>query len=353
MFTENMIVEHQLFLDTTKKTRTNEKSFPQCYIQKSYLPERAWELAIKYHFNLLTEEEIKMIKTVSRFCVNFWVIRGYSEEQSKLKISNIQKINSKKNRDRPVEQRRKENNKCIEYWLDKGYTEEEGRIKISESQSTFSLKICIEKHGVEEGTRIWQDRQDRWQETLNSKPKEEMDEINKRKCSGGIDWALKKCNGNEIEAKQLLVNLYAARCNNNFRYSVSKESLKFLSPIIEYINSTYPDLTIFYGNDGKKEYYIKGDSTIAYYDFTILELQYIIEYNGTSFHPKEGDVFWRSPFGATYDDILNRDKFKKSLAEQHEFELYYVWSDSDLTYETNYIMRIIDEKYRNYITTII
>ena len=54
-----------------------------------------------------------------------------------------------------------------------------------EAQSTFSLDKCIEKHGLEEGARIWQERQDKWQDTLTSKSQEEIDEINKSKFSGG------------------------------------------------------------------------------------------------------------------------------------------------------------------------
>lgn len=50
----------------------------------------------------------------------------------------------------------------IEYYLNKGMTEEEALIALSERQTTFSLEICIEKYGKEEGLKRWQDRQDKW-----------------------------------------------------------------------------------------------------------------------------------------------------------------------------------------------
>lgn len=49
-----------------------------------------------------------------------------------------------------------------EYWLDRGYTEEESIKKVSERQTTFSKEICIEKYGELEGLKRWQQRQEKW-----------------------------------------------------------------------------------------------------------------------------------------------------------------------------------------------
>lgn len=50
----------------------------------------------------------------------------------------------------------------IGYWIKKGFSEEEAKNKISELQKTFSLEICIRKYGEEEGKKRWLDRQERW-----------------------------------------------------------------------------------------------------------------------------------------------------------------------------------------------
>lgn len=71
----------------------------------------------------------------------------------------------------------------IEYYIKRGMSIEEAKIALRKRQTTFSLDICIEKYGKEEGTKVWQDRQDTWQGTLNSKPQEEIDEINKKKST--------------------------------------------------------------------------------------------------------------------------------------------------------------------------
>lgn len=57
------------------------------------------------------------------------------------------------------------------YWIKKGFTEE-ALIKLNKEQSTFSKQKCIEKYGEEKGIEIWKKRQDKWQQTLNSKSKE-------------------------------------------------------------------------------------------------------------------------------------------------------------------------------------
>lgn len=53
-------------------------------------------------------------------------------------------------------------NTKIEFYLKRGFNEEEAKQKLSERQTTFSKEICIEKYGEEEGVKIWKDRQERW-----------------------------------------------------------------------------------------------------------------------------------------------------------------------------------------------
>ena len=56
----------------------------------------------------------------------------------------------------------------IEYWLAKGYSEEEAKQKIYERQQTFSLEKCIQKYGEEEGRKRFEERQIKWQKSLHN-----------------------------------------------------------------------------------------------------------------------------------------------------------------------------------------
>ena len=123
----------------------------------------------------------------SNWNTNFWTFRGYTLEESKIKVFEAQKNNGKKSvtyfRNLPENERKTKKNIYIEYYLNKGYSLEESKKLLSKRQRTFSLDICIEKYGKEKGTQIWQDRQSKWQNTLKSKPQDEIDRINKSKVT--------------------------------------------------------------------------------------------------------------------------------------------------------------------------
>ncbi len=67
------------------------------------------------------------------------------------------------------------------YWIKKGLSEDEAKVALKERQSTFTLEKQIAKYGLEEGTRRFNERQEKWQNTLKLKPQEEIDDINIRK----------------------------------------------------------------------------------------------------------------------------------------------------------------------------
>jgi predicted transcriptional regulator/G:T-mismatch repair DNA endonuclease (very short patch repair protein) len=69
----------------------------------------------------------------------------------------------------------------VEYWVKRGMTEEDARAEVSRRQATFSLEKCKERYGEEEGLKRWQERQDNWIGTINSKSFEEIQAINQSK----------------------------------------------------------------------------------------------------------------------------------------------------------------------------
>lgn len=104
-------------------------------------------------------------------------IHGYDENKIKIaaeKNSKAQKENGN-------------NQVFLEYWLKRGYSEQEAKEKLIERQSTFSLEKCIQKYGKEEGIKVFQERQNKWQNTLNSKSQEEIDRINQLRGTGRMN----------------------------------------------------------------------------------------------------------------------------------------------------------------------
>jgi len=103
---------------------------------------------------LSEEESIYKIKTFRKTNLEYWESRGYSAEESIGKIKEYQKENSEKLKKKKVE--KPELFEDIgwnqkKYWIKKGMSEEEAINKISDLQRTFSLEICVEKYGEEEG----------------------------------------------------------------------------------------------------------------------------------------------------------------------------------------------------------
>lgn len=100
-----------------------------------------------------------------------------TEEEKEIIIQNLLKDLSKK--------KKEENNNPLtkEYYIKRGATETEAKMLLNERQRTFSRNICIEKFGKAEGERRFQERQDKWQNSLNSLPQEEIIRINKAKAS--------------------------------------------------------------------------------------------------------------------------------------------------------------------------
>ena len=106
----------------------------------------------------------KFIKEYNCFCKEYWLKRGYTEEEA---IKNISEIQTKNSNKITVSSRRQASIRCKEHWIKIGYNEEESQKIISRYQTTFSKEICINKYGKEKGLEIFKKRQEKWQLTLH------------------------------------------------------------------------------------------------------------------------------------------------------------------------------------------
>jgi len=96
----------------------------------------------------------------------------------------------------------------IEYWLERGYNEEESKKLVTERQTTFSKDICIEKYGEVEGIKIFNERQEKWRVSLNeggalkigySSVSQELFEMIQNEIDGEFIYAT---NGGEFKLKR-------------------------------------------------------------------------------------------------------------------------------------------------------
>lgn len=234
-------------------------------------------------------------RSKSRFCLEFWIKRGYTEYEAKQKISDIQHNISLKNKNHV-------SNKTVSYWLKKGYTEDEAKQRISELQSTFSLEKCIEKYGESEGYKHWKERQEKWQKSLHE--------------------------------------------NGNLHIGYSGVSQELFNELLKYYPDDEKDY-VFYASKNR-EYSIKNPDNNYYYayDFTDLNRRKIIEFNGDIYHGnpnkfKPNDT--PNPFykNLTTDDIHKKDEEKLKIASTNGFDIMTVWENDYRTNKNNIIEKTL------------
>jgi G:T-mismatch repair DNA endonuclease (very short patch repair protein) len=171
-----------------------------------------------------------------------------------------------------------------EYWIKKGFAQEEAKKIISEKQSTFSLEKCVEKHGGEEGMKIWKTRQDNW------------------------------------KAKVFNDKTHISR-------GYSKIGEEFINSIIEILNKMgYDNPNILHG---KNEKFIKTKEGNVYkYDLTFPDSKKIIEFNGDFWHANPilfEPEYLNKPKKMTANEIWEYDTQKRKAAEYRGYEVFIVW----------------------------
>lgn len=265
------------------------------YLKRGYTEQEAREKISKIQKNnsskvknhkTLTKNELikrgidanKFMREKSYFCIEYWLKRGYTEQEAKQNISKIQSANSNK-----ISKlgRRQASVRCIEYWLKRGYTEQEAKQLIKKCQTTFSKEICIQKYGEIEGLKIFNARQKNWQYKLHK--------------------------------------------TNHMHCGYSKISQELFNELSKHTNNE-----IYYGSLNR-EYtiYNKENKHVYSFDYTDLTNKKIIEFQGDIYHVNPNLFFENdkpSPWNdLTSKEIWEKDNYKKQIAINNDFEVLYIW----------------------------
>lgn len=226
----------------------------------------------------------------------YWVDRGYSISDAKNKVSLISKGSGAKAWKTRVKNPnwKLDMNTNLDFYLNKGYDLKTAENMLKERQSTFTLNKNIERYGLVRGSIKFKARQHKWRRSMILKSEHELLEINKKRISLS---------------------------------SVSIESINFFNRLIKYINIP-KNSRVYYGESG--EYWLKKTPTnVLFYDFTLKTDQYIIivEYHGIAWHPKEGQLDWKSPVGVLYEEAIVKDRLKAKIAAENKINYFHIYSD--------------------------
>ena len=286
-------------------------------------------------------EKVKDLKErTNRYCIPFWLRKGYTEEESKNKISEIQKINASK-----VNHKTKPQTTRIEYWLNKGYDYESAKEKLKDRQTTFTLKKCIEKHGDVEGLKIYNERQIKWQNTLNNN--NDNIELNKKRGLNKEQFIekhgedkynilvdIRKLNNSkegyiekhgEDKYNQKINNIKKSFRDRDFN-KISKISNILFQNVEKEINEK-----CFYGKEEKIIQFYNDDKYSCFFvDFKIGNK--IIEFYGDYWHGNP--LLYKSYeiIGSKYkhykvEDIWKRDEERIRLIIERGYEVLIIWEN--------------------------
>lgn len=307
----NMYInELEAIYNIAKKYNVDESVIKNRLIKNNVKIPKDSPYSVKYWLERgLTEKESKEhIKTLRPVNKEYWLKKGYSEEESILQIEGQKLVSLRgciarfgeeegikvwNDREEKRSEAGKKGSAGLEYWLNKGYSLEEAKVKRSERQTTFSKDICIEKYGEEEGLKRFTKRQNEWQKSLYR--------------------------------------------NGNLKSGYSKISQElFLKILKEYTPLENGKLNFALHNG---EYTLSNNNSFFRLDFTDLNNNKIIEYNGDQYHgnPKKYLAEDRpNPFRKelTAKDIWDKDNNKIELAKQNGFEVLVIW---DSEYKKNKI----------------
>lgn len=261
----------------------------------------------------------------SNLSIAFYTKQGYSEEQAKEIISNLQRKRSKR---------------CVEYYMSRGFNEEDAKEAVASFQSTTS-KLAITKQAPSQ-LAFWTTRGLSIEDAtikiqkLQSRSKESYIE------RYGNDLGLEKYN-NFVSVAKLsnnidhFVTLYGEAGVSRWtdKYTNCKFQSKIANSILEklynylYTSGIYTDNTkVFFKNDmlAKTEYSINHGSGVYFYDWVDCDNKIVIELHGDYWHANprlynKDDII----FDTTAGDIWTKDLEKSNLAERNGFCVFVVW----------------------------
>jgi very-short-patch-repair endonuclease len=239
------------------------------------------------------------------------------------------------------------------YWIQKGYTEEEAIKKVSETQSATLRKrhkkqkdmgynyreinpLCVE---------YWEKR---------GKTIYDYEQYKKNICNFSDEWMIAKYGS--TEATKLKIDRYSTRSELLFKkygkYTMSSgrqskiaESFfkKLTKDLLE--NFELDENKIFTFGIGRNTELARTDivrKRTYFYDYTLLDIDLIVEFNGLYWHPRELGEWNRSL--EQYNERKIYDYEKIEFIKDCGFEVIIVWEDENFDEKIEEIRKYVETR---------
>lgn len=255
-----------------------------------------------------------------------------------------------------LSERGKRGYKTRYYFIDRGYSEDDATRMVSENSRAAALSRTPESYqGHNKKLKISKDYLG-----YVGLPEDVVEELRKQELAK-ISHDLESCierYGEELGPIRYLEIKDKRRKTKEENYGsvsfmagrkgkASKESLKRLfEDVCSVIDEKYPNLDYRIGNDDKSEYWLRDDSNnYFFYDFTIPELNLIVEYNGVQWHYRD-DETWETHavLRDKKEQIREKDEKKLLIAKEKGYTIMVVWSDVDMETAKSDILQLIEDR---------
>jgi len=292
--------------------------------------------------------------------IEAWTKRGWSIKEAKQKISEIQSKNAQKFCEKQKQNPQLYSSRTpsqIGYWIKKGYSEIEAKQKVSKRQAVFSKEKLIEKYGEEKGLEKLNERNQKWINSLCTM--NHMKKLNKSKGvtlenqilkygeTLGTENYIKYCDTQRSSTINRLKNGEKLL----FQTKASKQSIQIFKEFDKKMTELFGAEKIFLGINDRKEYFIQDHNNIYFYDFVIVPLNLIFEYNGSHVHPNKDLLSekqwnnWRNVFTKqSAQESYDHDQNKKIIAEKMGFDVITLWDSDTIDYNQKIVSESIKLK---------
>ena len=169
-----------------KQRRFNRESSWRCveyWLAKGYSLDQAHkqisnkqsEISVKQKGKIVTDTARSNLRAAAlkRNTEEYWYER-YGDNAESYRLAYKKRLSengrkSAKNRNNLTSTPRRK-----EFWMKRGYTEEQAKNKVSDTQATFTLAKCVEKYSEELGVEIWNKRQQKWRKSFEQNDMEHI-----------------------------------------------------------------------------------------------------------------------------------------------------------------------------------
>lgn len=245
--------------------------------------------------------------------IEYWTRLGYDEKDAITHRNRYQAETSKRSLEVQGDSPRC---RSVEFWENKGYSSEESRDIVRNIQRR-NKSFFVEKYGETVGSRKFQEMIDNRNDTWFSKDEDTRKEINKTRGTTFLEYV-------ELYGEERATEIIRSRFTNTSRSSISKESNEFF----EYLDGCLPDelssksITGYKG----KEHCIRTNDSFYLVDYIIDDV--IIEYHGSFWHcnPLWYDADYVHPiYNLTASAKWEMDATKYQRLVEYGYKVKIVW----------------------------